>query len=290
MESAQAQKLERQLAKVERKRWSMQVLSAVQILLGPPHAVWILFINDASSSYSPLSIFVAVLGLLWTVVGFVGLYAVSMRRVQALVVFTTLEIMLTMLMSCESAVLLLLHHLNCWVPQPALVPAANYTLQPWLRCPNVGWLLAASAAMVLYLAAAASQALALRIRIQKTGKRNLSWNQKTHTRRERNVRRGASAALRSLAPHLKDGDSRVDEDVTMASRLEPLATPLRLLPAHCAPTRRAAKRTGAPQVPRDARQAVHPQVAAAALPRPRCRILDAPPATAQPAQGLPQAR
>ena len=53
--------------------------------------------------------------------------------------------------------------------------------QPWMRCANVAWLLAASAMMVLYLSATAFEALALRLRIQKQGKRYLNWNQKPMT-------------------------------------------------------------------------------------------------------------
>ena len=73
-----------------------------------------------------------------------------------------------------------------------------------------------SAAMVLYLGATAAAGLALRYRIQKTGKRNLDWNQKPQRWKERNVRRGVSAALRSLTGSEKAGD----ED----SRLKYLAT------------------------------------------------------------------
>ena len=62
---------------------------------------------------------------------------------------------------------------------------------PWLRCENVAWILAASAAMVLFLAATASESLSLRLRIQKTGKRNLNWNMKPMRWVDRNVRRGA---------------------------------------------------------------------------------------------------
>ena len=223
MESQAAQKLERQLAKVERKRWYIQVMAAVQIILGPPASTWMLW-PSAGSERSVIAYVIAAIGLLWSLVGCLGLYAVTARRVQILVIFTSCEIFLAMITSCSTAVLLLLHHLNCWAPQPAPSAAASVSdaqRQPWLRCSNVTWLLASNAAMLLYLSATASEALSLRLRIQKTGKRNLNWNQKPQRWKERNVRRGASAALRSLAPHLaKDGDSRLDED----ARLKYLAT------------------------------------------------------------------
>ena len=221
MESQAAQKLERQQAKVDRKRFIMQNLTCLQMLVGAPYATWLLF----GSERAVLTLFLATLGLCWSLVGMIGLYAVTARRVQALVVFTSLEILLAMLSSCGAATMLLLHHLNCWTPKamsgPSATTASVDALQPlWLRCSNMAWLLAASAAMVLYLAATASEALSLRLRIQKTGKRNLSWNQKPMRWKERNVRRGASPALRALVPQLKDGDSRIEED----ARLKYLAT------------------------------------------------------------------
>ena len=220
MESAAAQKLERQLAKVEKKRQYMQGLAGLQILLGPPYATWTLYVTSAIEQHSAISMFIASIGLLWSLAGCLGLYAVTARRVQALVIFTSFEIFLAMVTSCASAVLLLLHHLNCWVPLPAVSSAADVARPPWLRCPNITWLLATSAAMVLYLAAAASEGLSLRLRIQKTGKRNLNWNQQRKQWKERNVRRGASPALRALVPHLKDGDSKAEED----GRIKYLAT------------------------------------------------------------------
>ena len=220
LESAAAQKLDRKLQKVERKRVLMQSLVSIQILLGPPLMIWVLHVTDGTRR-SALAASIAGLGFLWSLAGVVGLYAVSMRRVQSLAVFTAFEMFLTMLSSCAAAALLLLHHLNCWEPLPAQLAAADAARQPWARCPNVVWLLLASALMVLYLAATASEALALRLRIQKTGKRNLDWNTKPQRRLERNVRRGASPALRALAPHLKEsGDSRLEED----SRLKLLST------------------------------------------------------------------
>ena len=82
MESAQAQKLERQLAKVERKRWTMQILSAVQIGLGPPYTVWILLMSSGSTERSILASFVAAIGILWSIAGCTGLYAVAAHHVQ----------------------------------------------------------------------------------------------------------------------------------------------------------------------------------------------------------------
>ena len=231
MESQAAQKIERKLAKVDRKRWIMQVMSALQILAGPPFTTWTLYTIDHGER-SVMSISIASVSLGWSAIGLVGLYAVTARRVQALVVFTSLEILIATLTSCFTAVLLLVHHLNCWTPMVAAQPTSSSATAPapaivisdvhtpWLRCPNITWLLAASAAMVFYLAATASEALSLRLRIQKTGKRNLNWNQKPTRWKERNVRRGASPALRAIVPHLKDGDSRVEED----ARIKYLAT------------------------------------------------------------------
>ena len=39
MESQAAQKAERKLAKVDRKRWMLQVLSGLQVVAGPPFSV-----------------------------------------------------------------------------------------------------------------------------------------------------------------------------------------------------------------------------------------------------------
>lgn len=76
------QKAERQLAKVERKRWVMQVLSGLQIFLGPPYATWALLVGDLGSSRSVLATSVAAVGLLWSAAGCLGMYAVTARRVQ----------------------------------------------------------------------------------------------------------------------------------------------------------------------------------------------------------------
>ena len=57
-----------------------------------------------------------------------------------------IEIFLAILTSCATAVLLLLHHLNCWVPQQSSSLAIDDMARPpWLRCPNIIWLLAACA-------------------------------------------------------------------------------------------------------------------------------------------------
>ena len=110
MESSAQQKSERQLAKVERKRWYMQWLSALQILFGPPYMAWTLFDEGAAvHERSLLTYFVSGIGLLWSLAGCIGVYAVTARRVQALVVFTSIEIFLTMITSCATAALLLLH-------------------------------------------------------------------------------------------------------------------------------------------------------------------------------------
>ena len=287
MESQAQQKLERKLGKVEKKRFTVQVLSTMQLLLGPPYAAWTLWVTPTSAQRSALASVVGSSGLLWALAGALGLYAVTRRRVQSLVIFTSVEIFLVIFTSCSTSLLLLLHHLHCWAPAalaapaapaaPALAGAYQDPRSPALRCPNVAYLVLASAAMVIFLAATASEALSLRLRIQKTGagrchdlnarpragarrvaqpplatapnaccarasrrshpqsptrmrlgllsrhtagKRNLNWNMKAQRWKERNVRRGASAALRALAPQLKDGDSRADED----SRIKYLAS------------------------------------------------------------------
>ena len=94
--------------------------------------------------------------------------------------------------------LLLLYHLQC----QALAPDAlrDPGLDPsWLRCDNSAVGLGFSSALLLFLGLTASAALELRFRIQKTGKRSLNWNVKPQRWKERNIRRGASAALRALA-------------------------------------------------------------------------------------------
>ena len=217
MESQAAQKLERQIAKVEKKRTILQVLSALQMFTGPPYAVWLLQVSDSRRERSVIASALAGVGGLWSIVGTVGVYAVSRKRVQALVVFTTLEGFVAMLTSCAGAGLLLLHHLNCWVVADSERNAADTARPPWLQCSNVIWALGVTWLMVLYLSLAASEALSLRLRIQKTGKRNLNWNQKPQRWKERNLRRGPSAALRALT-HGKDPQG--DDDV----RIKYLAT------------------------------------------------------------------
>ena len=67
MESQAAQKLERQREKVERKRFVLQLLGTGQIVVGPPAMFWMLF--EAHGNEAPVASVLAVLGLLWTVVG-----------------------------------------------------------------------------------------------------------------------------------------------------------------------------------------------------------------------------
>ena len=104
MESQAAQKIERKLAKVDRKRWVLQVLSVLQVVAGPPFTTWTLYTMDHGER-SVMSISIASVSLAWSVIGLIGLYAVTARRVQALVVFTSLEILIAMLTSCFTAVL-----------------------------------------------------------------------------------------------------------------------------------------------------------------------------------------
>ena len=129
--------------------------------------------------------------------------------VQALVVFTSLELLCAMLSSCGAACLLLFHHLQC---RPTDVPSVTSEARqpPWLRCANLSWMLAASALVVAYFSGTASVALSLRLRIQKTGKRNLNWNQGPQRWKERNVRRGGSHALRALT---NGKDAHGDDDM-----------------------------------------------------------------------------
>ena len=119
------------------------------------------------------------------------------RPIPQLALFCTLEIFSTLLSACVNAVLLLLYHLQC----QALAPDAlrDPGLDPsWLRCDSSAVGLGFSSALLLFLGLTASAALELRFRIQKTGKRSLNWNVKPQRWKERNIRRGASAALRAL--------------------------------------------------------------------------------------------
>lgn len=222
MESAAAQKLERQLAKVEKKRRVLQALSTLQFAAGPPVAVWVLYLSPAEATAlierSTIAICLAVVGSLWSMVGMLGFYAVTRKRLQSLDVFTSLEVFAALITACSGAVLLLLHHEHCWEPSqsPSAQLASAQALsaqqeahrQHWLRCPNVVYLLGVTALMVVYLSGTASEALSLRLRIQKTGKRNLNWNHKPQRWKERNLRRGASAALRALSSK----DDRAEDD------------------------------------------------------------------------------
>ena len=148
----------------------------------------------------------AALALLWALVGLLGLFAATVRRLQSLALFCSLEIFSTLLSACVNAVLLLLYHLQCQALAPdAMVDPA------WLRCDNSAAGLGFSTALLLYLGLTASAALELRFRIQKTGKRSLNWNVKPQRWKERNIRRGASVALRALTKAEAGGDM-ADED------------------------------------------------------------------------------
>ena len=100
-------------------------------------------------------------------------------------------------MHLESFERLLLYHLQCQalatdaLRDPSLGPS-------WLRCEESAVGLGFSSALLLFLGLTAAAALELRFRIQKTGKRSLNWNVKPQRWKERNIRRGASAALRAL--------------------------------------------------------------------------------------------
>ena len=72
MESQAAQKIERKLAKVDRKRWIIQVMSALQILAGPPFTTWTLYTIDHGER-SVMSISIASVSLGWSAIGLVGL-------------------------------------------------------------------------------------------------------------------------------------------------------------------------------------------------------------------------
>jgi len=82
-------------------------------VVGPPYAVWVLYV-DGPGQQSQLAACVAAAAVIWTLAGVLGLYAVSLRCVQALVVFTSLEVFSAMLLSGAMAALLLLNHLQCW--------------------------------------------------------------------------------------------------------------------------------------------------------------------------------
>ena len=203
-------------AKVERTRATLLWACLVQLLVGPPYAVWVLYV-DGPDQRSLLAACVAAAAVIWALAGVLGLYAVSLRRVQALVVFTSLEVFSAMLLSGAMAALLLLNHLQCW-EQRGVIMALYRARAPWLRCSNLTGILGATIFMVIYLGGAAAVALSLRLRIQKTGKRNLNWNQTSATGwKDRNVRRGGSHALRAIT---NGKDNPGDED----GRLKYLAT------------------------------------------------------------------
>lgn len=120
--------------------------------------------------------------------------------------------------------LLLLYHLQC----QALAPDAmrDPGLDPsWLRCDNSAVGLGFSSALLLFLGLTASAALELRFRIQKTGKRSLNWNVKPQRWKERNIRRGASAALRALTKNEAGEDMAALQAESAALLLPRLATP-----------------------------------------------------------------
>lgn len=203
-------------AKVERTRATLLWACLVQLVVGPPYAVWVLYV-DGPDQQSQLAACVAAAAVIWTLAGVLGLYAVSLRRVQALVVFTSLEVFSAMLLSGAMAALLLLNHLQCW-EQRGAINSLYRARAPWLRCSNLTGILGATIFMVMYLGGTAAVALSLRLRIQKTGKRNLNWNQTSATGwKDRNVRRGGSHALRAIT---NGKDNPGDED----GRLKYLAT------------------------------------------------------------------
>ena len=209
----------------------------------------------------------ATLALLWALVGLLGLFAATVRRLQSvregasrpnppltprppsptltpspdptpdptprlpsrptpqLALFCTLEIFSTLLSACVNAVLLLLYHLQC----QALAPDAlrDPGLDPsWLRCDSSAVGLGFSSALLLFLGLTASAALELRFRIQKTGKRSLNWNVKPQRWKERNIRRGASAALRALTKNEAGEDMAVLQAESAALVVPQLPTPL----------------------------------------------------------------
>ena len=223
-------KLQRKLAKVERKRKQLRWLCTVQVLLAVPFGVYVLTPpwkpEDASTGQerSVIVYYQATLALLWALVGLLGLFAATVRRLQSLALFCTLEIFSTLLSACVNAVLLLLYHLQC----QALAPDAlrDPGLDPsWLRCDSSAVGLGFSSALLLFLGLTASAALELRFRIQKTGKRSLNWNVKPQRWKERNIRRGASAALRALTKNEAGEDMAVLQAESAALVVPQLATP-----------------------------------------------------------------
>lgn len=113
MESQAAQKLERQLvpsvpagpphrrasemcthplaqAKVERKRSMLQLATVLQMCMGPPFTWWVLTVN-ADEPRSALAATAAGLGVLWALVGSLGLYAMTRKRVQVRCMLLSLD-------------------------------------------------------------------------------------------------------------------------------------------------------------------------------------------------------
>ena len=320
-------KLQRKLAKVERLRLRLLTLCAVQVVLAVIFGVYVLVEAEDVSAVRERSVIVsyqATLAFVWALVGLLGLFAATVRRLQSLALFCTLEIFSTLLSASVNAVLLLLYHLQCQalatdaLRDPSLGPS-------WLRCEESAVGLGFSSALLLFLGLTAAAALELRFRIQKTGKRSLNWNVKPQRWKERNIRRGASAALRALTKNEAGEDVAALRAERVAWVAPELATPpgrlglatvgsgrcSALWRSSCAAQspiggcgaapslgQRAAEPeplSGHPggrgqpaQVPgQHARRAVHRALAAAPLPHDRARRAAAAPA--QPAQGLPQA-
>lgn len=164
------------------------------------------------ADHSVLAYYQSVLALMWSLVALLGLFAATARRVQSLALFCSLEIFSTLLSACVNAVLMLLYHVQCDALVPSALQLADAEREPWLRCGNSGVGLAFSSGALFYLGFTASAALDLRFRIQKTGKRNLNWNQKPQRWKERNIRRGASAALKAAQGETGKHDELADED------------------------------------------------------------------------------
>lgn len=197
-----AQKLERRVAKVERKRALLQLACTAQVLGGLPFTVFVSLTNGHTRSL--LGGCTSAVGVLWVLSGALGVSAFTTRRVQQLTAFIAVEIFVTLLTAAASSVLLLLYHVQCWEAAPRGLPASaqggedDEARAPWARCPNVLLVFGGATAMLFYSALTAMGALSLRGRIQKVGKRNLNWNQKPQLLKERHLRRGASAALKAL--------------------------------------------------------------------------------------------
>ena len=220
-------KLQRKLAKVERLRLRLLTLCAVQVVLAVIFGVYVLVEAEDVSAVREHSVIVsyqATLAFVWALVGLLGLFAATVRRLQSLALFCTLEIFSTLLSASVNAVLLLLYHLQCQalatdaLRDPSLGPS-------WLRCEESAVGLGFSSALLLFLGLTAAAALELRFRIQKTGKRSLNWNVKPQRWKERNIRRGASAALRALTKNEAGEDVAALRAESAAWVAPELATP-----------------------------------------------------------------